>query len=229
MNMPSRTRLIVLLLLALLLIGLISFAGAKYVTTITHHATITFSASLAENVILQEHKAVRQTDGSYALVTQKYANDFPDDEYSAETFVHENSYTLIPGLDIPKDPKITILNKTPIKAFLFLEVVETVNEEAIVFQVDDNWWKKTDLKPKHDGGVVYYYSTDKTNAVVLDEKITNPLTVPILSQETIRVSQNVLSSLSKDAQVLTFHVYLIEKMSDTSTPEGAYYGYPPNT
>ena len=123
MNIPSRTRLIVLLLLALLLIGLISFAGAKYVTTITHHATITFSASLAENVILQEHKAVRQTDGSYALVTQKYANDFPDDEYSAETFVHENSYTLIPGLDIPKDPKITILNKTPIKAFLFLEVV----------------------------------------------------------------------------------------------------------
>ena len=63
MNIPSRTRLIVLLLLALLLIGLISFAGAKYVTTITHHATITFSASLAENVILQEHKAVRQTDG----------------------------------------------------------------------------------------------------------------------------------------------------------------------
>ena len=226
MNIPSR--LIVLLLLALLLIGLISFAGAKYVTTITHHATITFSASLAENVILQEHKAVRQTDGSYRLVTQAYANEFPDDEYIDETFVYKNSYTLIPGLDIPKDPKITILNKTPIKAFLFLEVVETVNEEAIVFQVDDNWWKKTELTPKH-GGVVYYYSTDKTTPVVLDEKIDNPLTVPILSQETIRVSQNVLSSLSKDAQVLTFHVYLIEKMSDTSTPEGAYYGYPPNT
>lgn len=228
MNIPSRTRLIVLLLLALLLIGLISFAGAKYVTTITHHATITFSASLAENVSLQEHKAVRQTDGSYRLVTQDYANEFPDDEYIDETFVYKNSYTLIPGLDIPKDPKITILNKTPIKAFLFLEVVETVNEEAIVFQVDDNWWKKTELTPKH-GGVVYYYSTDKTTPVVLDEKIDNPLTVPILSPETIQVNQNVLSKLGTETEVLNFYVYLVEKTSEDATPEDAYYGYPPKT
>lgn len=229
MNIPSRTRLIVLLLLALLLIGLISFAGAKYVTTITHHATITFSASLAENVILQEHKAVRQTDGSYRLVTQDYADDFPDDKYIDETFVYENSYTLIPGLDIPKDPKITILNKTPIKAFLFLEVVETVNEEAIVFQVNDDLWKKTDLKPKHNGGVVYYYSTDKTTPVVLDEKIDNPLTVPILSPETIQVNQNVLSKLGTETEVLNFYVYLVEKTSEDATPEDAYYGYPPKT
>lgn len=228
MNIPSRTRLIVLLLLALLLIGLISFAGAKYVTTITHHATITFSASLAENVILQEHKAVRQTDGSYRLVTQAYANEFPDDEYIDETFVYKNSYTLIPGLDIPKDPKITILNKTPIKAFLFLEVVETVNEEAIVFQVNDDLWKKTELTPKHNG-VVYYYSTDGSNAAVLGETIVKELTIPILKSNTIQVNQNVLSTLGTETKVLNFYVYLVEKTSESATPEDAYYGYPPKT
>ena len=64
---------------------------------------------------------------------------------------------------------------------------------------------------------------------MLDEEITNPLTVPILSQETIRVSQNVLSTLGTGKKVLNFYVYLVEKTSEDAKPEDAYYGYPPKT
>ena len=218
MKKQFRTRMVMLILLVLLLIGLVSFAGAKYATTISYTGRITFSASLAEDVILQEHLAVRQPDGSYKL-----------DETVAP--VQANTYKLIPGLDIPKDPHIIIKGKTPIKAFLFIEVWSTLDKNAVYFQVDDTKWQATEFAPKRTGATVYLYVDGGTSAKVLDETVGTALTIPILKPlveskpETIRVSQTLLSQQGEETKVLGFDVYLIEKTSDSATPAQAYAGY----
>lgn len=191
MKKQFRTRMVMLILLVLLLIGLVSFAGAKYATTISYTGRITFSASLAEDVILQEHLAVRQPDGSYKL-----------DETVAP--VQANTYKLIPGLDIPKDPHIIIEGKTPIPAYLYIEVVDNTTNDALRYSLTDSWSASSALAPKHEGEV-YVYSADDTNPA----KITSdPDKIYILKDNKFYVDQALLSGTGTNG--LTFYAYLVE-------------------
>ena len=127
------------LLLIIAVSVLIGSAVGKYRRSFTlEQATVTFTAKLAESVTLQEHKANRQPDGSYEL-----------DENST---VAEIEYTLIPGLDVPKDPYVTITGKTPIDSYLFVEVVDETSNGAISYAMSDKW-KALSLTGKHDGAV----------------------------------------------------------------------------
>ena len=60
-----RNHLQLLIVLAMVLITLATFAVGKYIRELSFHGKVTFTANLAKNVILQEHLAVRQPDGSY--------------------------------------------------------------------------------------------------------------------------------------------------------------------
>ena len=202
MKKQFRTRLSVLILLVLLLIVLVSFAGAKYVTTKTHSTTITFSASLAENVILQESKAERQADGSYVLGGE---------------YVQTNAYKLIPGLDIPKDPHIIIEGKTPIQAFLFVEVVSTL-DTPVAYAIDDSNWQELAGVTGKNGGKVYQYIS------VLDENFSGDA-INILKDKQVVVGQKLLSQSDAEEDLLAFYVTLIEKTTESATPAQAYAGY----
>lgn len=193
-----RARLRLLIVLTLVLLGLIGFASGKYVQDRSFDGKVTFKASLASDVILQEHTAQRQTDGSYKLV---------------EPFVSQNTYYLIPGLDIPKDPHIIIEGKTPIEAYLFVEVVSSL-DAPVTYSVDTSLWTKVDVTSKH-GGTVYRYMGEGFPE--------NP--IYILSGNTVTVSQNLLKTSVDDGDdLLTFYVYLIEKVGSASAEE-AYRGY----
>lgn len=208
--------LVAAILVALLIIGLVSFAGAKYATVITMQGKITFSARLADLVKLEEHKAEQLSDGSYTLGTET---------------VTANSYDLIPGLDIPKDPYITITGKTPIEAFLFVEVVNTPGEKIISYKMDAKWKAVTDVTAKH-GGTVYLYTRDGTETAILTDALTKDkenktVTIPILADNTVKVSQHLPDALAQNQDTLTFYVYLIEKTGNV-TYKQAYSGYPKN-
>ena len=71
MKMKFRTRLRLVVLLALLLCALIGFAAGKFVQTITFEEKVVFTAELAEDFILRESQAIRQNDGSYQLSESK--------------------------------------------------------------------------------------------------------------------------------------------------------------
>ena len=92
-----RARLRLLLVLTLLLLTLIGYAVGKYVEDKTIDGRVIFTATLADEVILQERTAQRQDNGSYKLVAPMCGG---------------NAYVLLPGLDIPKDPHIVIEGKT---------------------------------------------------------------------------------------------------------------------
>ena len=200
-KMSFRARFRLLIVLTLLLIALTTFAVGKYITTIEEESTVSFTARLAKDVILQEHKADRNADGSYTL-TAEIAT--PDENG------HYNSYKLIPGLDIPKDPHIVIQGKTPIPAYLYLEVEESISNTSIRWSLnktDDNkdyWIESNKLAPKKTDNKIYVYSTDGANP----HKIITDMTVHILEGDEITVNQALLSGDEENS--LKFYAYLIE-------------------
>ncbi|MBR5264576.1 MAG: hypothetical protein IKV50_07780, partial [Clostridia bacterium] len=95
----NKNRRIALLLAVLFCLSAVTFvAVAKYIKDIPFIGNVTFKADLVENFTLTESEAKRNTDGTYSLDTT--------------TSTDKNSYTLMPGVDVPKDPKITIEGKT---------------------------------------------------------------------------------------------------------------------
>lgn len=205
----KRSRLLILLAVVLLIGATVGTAVGKYVTTITVPGKVVFTADLAEEVKLQEHQAKRNADGSYYLTNQIAQPDLNG---------NHNTYDLLPGLDIPKDPHITISNKTPIEAYLFVEVVESGNvalkDKVITYTVDSNWLKLNDVTGKN-GGTVYVHAVDGT-AKKLTDTIGSSYTVNILAPlgekkpETIRVSQKLITTPSTDDDILTFYATMGE-------------------
>lgn len=205
------------LLLIIAVSVLIGSAVGKYRRSFTlEQATVTFTAKLAESVTLQEHKANRQPDGSYEL-----------DENST---VAEMEYTLIPGLDVPKDPYVTIINKTPIDSYLFVEVCPILpvidGQDVIEFSVDTEHWLKLDITGKN-GGTVYVYTTNGSEPAVVDENVPaetvtlegvdkKRFTVSILEGNTITVSQK-LKSMDKADKLLIFYACLGETAFSSET------------
>lgn len=207
-----------LVMVLLLLIGAgIGSAAAKYISTKKMEAKVTFTAKLADDLLLQEHEAVRQPDGSYVL-SDKLLPAKVDG-----TLVKGNKYFLLPGLDIPKDPFVQVVNKTPIRGYLYVEVVETVDalHEAIEYQMAPAWIKLEGLTGKN-GGTVYVYTTGTTK-VLTHENCSNDI-IPILtnpegSEHEIKVSQHLLEHDNSADDVLTFYAYLFESYEETGYTE----------
>ena len=202
-----------------LLLGLVGFVSAKYVTTSEKEYTVTFTADLAETFVLQEHEAIRQPDGSYTLST--------DD---TKVKISGQEYKILPGLDIPKDPHIVITDKSEIPAYLYIEIVENVDTmevdntdvKLISYGLTTNWipvpsdWNPSNpVTPKH-GGIIYIYKGDSNTPVKLVKDSTDPsastnYTIPILQNDKVYVSQHVKHiNTNGTSDLLTFYAYLIE-------------------
>ena len=205
MKLKFRTRVVLLILLVALLIGLISFVDAKYADTISYRGKITFSAKLANNVELRESKIVRKNDGTYDTTAETITNG-------------TQSYKLVPGQDVPKDPRIIIEEKTKIPAFLYVEIVDTSDTQngvkLIDYSVTDKWEKAADQSLQKHGGTVYKYKGD-----ALKSANTPTASIGILKDNKVTVSQYVKSYDITEEQVqdsLTFYVYLIETTSNSN-------------
>lgn len=179
-------------------------AGAvlgKYVTTreATGEQTVTFTATLAQSVLLQESVVARQDDGTYVrtntLVTVKEAGK-PD---------KIQNYTLMPGVDIPKDPHVVVTGKSNIPAYLFIEVVDTSVDDALIYEVNTDVWQETTLKNPDHGGKMYVYTVEGKPAKLVADP---PNPIYILRNNTVEVGQKLLTKRAVNA--LTFYVYLEE-------------------
>ena len=189
--MSFRARFRLLIVLTLLLIALTTFAVGKYITTIQKPGTVTFNAKLAENVMLVESRITRKADGTY--------------ETTSETITGAQSYTLIPGLDVPKDPHIVITGKTNIPAHLYIEVVDNTPNEALRYNLISKNWISSSRTAKVAGAAVYVYSTDGSNPAQIT---TDQTEIFILQDNKIYVDQGLLSD--DESNGLTFYAYLEE-------------------
>lgn len=193
----KRSRLTVAVILAVLLVS--GFTGAalgKYIKTISFTGNVKFSVNLAQSMVLQESKAKRNADGSYTLDTQQP--------------VTGNTYMLLPGMDVSKDPHIIITGKTHIPAYLFVKVVDGT-ADTLTFAMEDYWLQLSET----DGTAVYVYAEKNTEDKLIPKVIDNnsPTVYQILKDNKVTVSQDL--EHGEAAGNLDFYAYMGETAIST--------------
>jgi len=198
------TFIIALSLLAVVVIATgIGLGLAKYKTQKTVDGNVNFTVTLATGMSIQESPIEREDDGTYTLTTA--------DPVTA------NSYKLMPGVDVPKDPYITVTGKTELPGWLFVEIVESADfPETVTYTVDSNWTAIEGLTGEN-GGQIYVYNT------VLDSSNTTDSTqFSILKDNILTVSDQLERETTAN---LTFFGYLCQKISsDASADFTEIYG-----
>ena len=143
---------------------------AKYKESVSLQGTLTVSAGQLANVFtLQEHKAVRN-NGIYIL----------DDTQ----VVTSNTYQVLPGVAIPKDPHFTLSNKSKVPAYLYVEVIDNLGASGLSYGLTSDWLD-IDITGQ-SGGKVYVYTGGTGSAKLLDENF-NVSTIYILQYNQVKL------------------------------------------
>lgn len=119
-----------------------------------------------------------------------------------ETKPENNQAKIIPGVDIEKDPKVTVKANSE-ACWLFVEVKkEGTFTNEVTYSIADGWMQDDDTKiPKN----VYYR---EVNAV------TDDISFAVLKDNKINVSENLTKEEIKDIKdkpTLTFTAYAVQK------------------
>lgn len=210
---------VLLSVLALILVCALSITGtlALMKMNTTTPVTNTFIAAgggkLAEELTLTEHLVAADVNGDYFYVdktdaTQEAATD------ADKVVVQKNSYTVMPGMTLPKDPTITITGKTEAPAYLYVEVVGALNG-AYQWEMAEGWTEIANLTGVN-GGKVYHYNTILTNAAG------EPTSFPIIKDNEITIPDDPTADLNTQEATLTFYAYLAQANAGDNTQKGAY-------
>ena len=124
--------------------------------------TNTFVASIVDpdtfvtNFEIKEYKVGPDAAGNYDYVDSE-GNKLT--EGAAKVEVAENSYTVTPGVTLPKDAfvKLSRTNETP--AYLFIKVVNTLDADVFTMNVDTKVWTQVNV-PGVTDGTIYVLSAD---------------------------------------------------------------------
>lgn len=113
--------------LAIVLVVALSVAGTyAYLTAQTDTVTNTFTAAgLASNFSLDESKANQQPNGSYTL--------------DVKTRVQENEYSVVPKVNLAKDPTVHVTLEKNVGAYVFLAVNDKLGD-GLTATIDDTQW-----------------------------------------------------------------------------------------
>lgn len=189
----NKKRRIAFLLAVLFCLSAVTFvAVAKYIKDVPYTGNVTFKADLVETFTLTETKAVRQTSGSYILSGEQ---------------VTQNSYILMPGVDVPKNPMVKITGKTAVPAYLYVEVCSNL-PDTVTYAIVSHW---TDLgiTGPHGGDVYVYTSVLDGTVKILDGTVKN-LTLPIIDKEILYVSDTLDRGTTA---TMTFYGYMAQQVS----------------
>ena len=197
-----------LLMVAILLLSMgAGTTYAKYVKQDKLEGSVTIKASLG-SIKLVEHQALRQADGSYELIDNQETD--------------KNTYILLPGLDVDKDPTVHIKEKTPIDCYVYLKVVTNLADSYKVQYTVENVWKEISRTTQAgETTIVYVYTAGGSEAVAVDDTFGTKGTgeIPVLVGNKMIVSQKLDLPASK--VYLNFFAYMFETSSGT-TAESVY-------
>ncbi len=113
--------------LAIVLVVALSVAGTyAYLTAQTDKVTNTFTAAgLASKFTLDESKATQQPDGSYTL--------------DVNDRVQENTYSVVPKVNLAKDPTVHVTLEKNVGAYVFLAVSNNLGNGLTATIDSGNW------------------------------------------------------------------------------------------
>ena len=180
----------VIIALAVFAVGFFGNVIAKYVTSAKFSGNVTYHADIASAFILNESKAERQSDGSYTL--------------NNELDVIGNNYYVMPGVDIPKNPKVFIGEKTDVTAYLYVEIIATM-PSSVSYTVNSQW-ELLDGITGANGGAVYAYKGATAEPLPLDNSNCPDTYIEILENNLLNVEQEYAG----EPVDMDFYAYLIQ-------------------
>lgn len=104
---------------------------------------------------LKEHEAVKQEDGTYTL--------------SSGLATAVQKYDALPGVNIPKDPFISVVGLN-IPVYVFIEVVDDL-ETGLTCTIAEEWVELEGVVGPKSSGKVYCYNGDKITEDILNAAI----------------------------------------------------------
>lgn len=213
MKKKTLTIAIALVLVVALAVG----ATWAYLTAQTAEVKNTFVAGkiIDQNSLkLYEHVAEKQDDGTYQL-TNAVATPDNNGVY--------NTYTVMPGVNLPKDPTVEVSDNTSTgEYYLFVKVTAGTaysKNGPLSYTVDTTKWM-----PLAGADGVYVYTENGTDAAILTGNLaaTKVLTQIGQTDNTITVSSNEtqVASVTTETATLTFQAYACQAAG--MTPLAAY-------
>ena len=189
---------VVTLALAFVLVAALSVGGTlAWLTAKSDEVKNTFtSAELFDNptedFTLWEHMAVAADDGTYTLDT------------SVE--VGSNTYDILPGVNIPKDPTVDIEG---LQEYAYLYIKVTGSIPGVTYSIDAANWTQLG---GHTDVWVYSGSEATSNVIKATDENQKSFTVNILTQDTYGNAITVPADYNNttDNSTLTFNAYMVQ-------------------
>ena len=163
-----------------------------------------FTAMLALTLVLAAYWAVGGTAAWLAAKSEPIASTFTfgDINITLTETDHQEQIKIIPGVDIPKDLKVTV-KADSVDCWLFVKVVQagTFVENKVTYSIDDGWTKGDGSQIPED---VYYR---QVNAATADREF------PVLKDDKITVSNELTKEEIQNitGPTLTFTAYAVQK------------------
>lgn len=120
-----------------------------------------------------------------------------------------NDYTVLPGTTLPKHAFVRLDRTSTAPAYMFIEVVGTLDETAYTWSVDSANWTNLNIAGPN-GGALYVYGTTTAGTVL---KAVDNQTYDILTNDSITVKDVTDLKISTDAQnptELEFYAYVCQ-------------------
>ncbi len=225
MKKKTLTIAIALVLVVALAVG----ATYAYLTAQTKAVTNTFTAGgavTAKDLTLKEHNVIPNADGSYTLDNTTYLDEGKG-----------ISYVVLPGVNLPKDPTVTVEKSTG-TYYLFVTVEKGsgfVGENAPLSYTTDSAWKQLEISAEGTTNVankelyVYSVTTDSTTTYI-QPKSDNAVSHAILAgitgdpSNTIKVSDGTAAlQLGDNGSELKFTAYACQS-AGFANPAAAWNG-----
>lgn len=200
-----------LTVLAMVLVCALSVAGTlALLAEDSGPVTNTFVAAstggdFVDNFEIKEYAIAPDGKGNYTLTN---------------TETDANSYTVVPGVTLDKDAfvKLTRTNETP--AYLFIEVVNTLDSDVFTMDVDTQWGELAGVTGKYNGDV--YVLGTAANPTVLNA-VTDGKYHIISGNKVTVADNNDLGITAGSTDTIKFYAYISQA---TVTKNGANTNVP---
>ena len=165
------------------------------------------TAMLALTLVLAAYWAVGGTAAWLAAKSEPIASTFTFGDINitlTETY-HQEQIKIIPGVDIPKDLKVTVTADS-VDCWLFVKVEQTGTfvADKVTYSMDDGWTKGDGSQIPEN---VYYREYREANAATADREF------PVLKDDKITVSDALTKEEIQNitGPTLTFTAYAVQK------------------
>ena len=162
---------------------------------------------LALTLVLAAYWAVGGTAAWLAAKSEPIASTFTfgDINITLTETDHQEQIKIIPGVDIPKDLKVTVTADS-VDCWLFVKVEQTGTfvADKVTYSMDDGWTKGDGSQIPEN---VYYREYREANAATADREF------PVLKDDKITVSDALTKEEIQNitGPTLTFTAYAVQK------------------